>query len=84
MWALLIPIWLGYQAIGSYVAYSAFKNGYLRMMVPFEWAFAVSSWPWLLWHIKKVNKERDRMRPFEDYMERYDQELIDKRLDDLD
>lgn len=84
MWVALIPVWLIYQAIGGYVAYTAFKNGYIRMMVAHEWAFAVSSWPWLLWHIRKINKERDRLQPFEDYMDRYEQEQIDKRLGDIE
>lgn len=77
-WLLIIPFWIGYQVIGMYVAYSAHKNGYLRMMVSFEWAFAVSSWPWLLLHIRKVNKERDLIKPFEDYMDRWEQEQLDK------
>ncbi len=80
----IIIIWISYQAIGAYVTYSAYKNGYLRMMATWEWMFAVTSWPWILLHVRKVNKGRDLLRPFEDYMERYEQEEIDKRLDGLD
>ncbi len=81
---LIVPVWIAYQVIGAYVARAAFKNGYIRLASAWEWAFAVTSWPWIMWHVRKVNKERDRLEPFEAYMDRWEQEQIDKRLSDTE
>ncbi len=84
MWIAIVPLWIIYNLIGAYVAYSAFKNGYIRAMATHEWLLAVTSWPWLLWHIGEIERERGRMRPFEEYMDRYEKEQLDKRLDDIE
>lgn len=80
---IFLVVLLGWHAIGAYVTWAAVGNEYLHKLKPEEWALATLAWPWTLVHCKKIRKERSRLRPFEDYMERYEQEQIDRRLGDL-
>jgi hypothetical protein len=81
---ILLVVLIGWWAIGAYVVWAAVRAGH----VPGEntivgWIFGAAAWPWVLLHVRKVKEENTRMQPFEDWAEKYDQEQIDKRLDDL-
>ncbi len=75
---------VGWWAIGAYVAASANRNGYVKLEHPAEWAIAAIAWPWVLIIVRGIRKDRSRLQPFEDWVEKYDQEQIDQRLDDLE
>ena len=83
MIALLFIV--GWLSIGSYVIWVAVAEGHI-VMEPGEglsWLFGAVAWPWVLVTVRKEVKHKARLRPFEDWAEKYDQEQIDKRLDDL-
>jgi hypothetical protein len=81
---IFLVVVVGWWIIGAYVAWAAFKGGFFSTpLTPPEWLLACVAWPWLIYLTRKVNQERERLQPFEDWAEKYDQEQIDKRLDDL-
>ena len=75
---------VGWWTIGAYVIWSAARNEHVSIDKPWGWIFGAAAWPWVLIHVRKVKEEAARLRPFEDWVERYDQEQIDKRLDELE
>ena len=83
MIALLLIV--GWLTIGSYVIWTAVAGEYI-LMEPgdgLSWLFGAVAWPWVLVTVNREVKQKARLRPFEDWAEKYDQDQIDKRLDDL-
>ena len=80
-----LVVLIGWWTIGAYVIWSAEHNGYVSMMGDgiWGWIFGAAVWPWVLIHVREAKKENARMRPFEDWVKKYDQEQVDKRLDEL-
>ena len=81
---IFFVVLIGWWAIGAYVIWSAVHEGYVSIDRKTGWMFGAIAWPWVLIHAKHIREEAARMQPFEDWAERYDQEQIDKRLDELE
>lgn len=81
---IFLIVLVGWWIIGAYVIWSAVRAGYVSgENAIIGWLFGAAAWPWVLLHVRKVKEENARMQPFEDWVEKYNQGLIDKRLDDL-